>query len=350
MSIPIIRTSERRTKKRCEWRWRMAYREGLVLKGVPATPLWFGTGIHEALAQWYQPGLSRGIHPADAWLDWVKEEEQYIRVNNRDTGDFNDDEFVDAKLLGEKMLEGYINKYDADESWDVIGTEEPFQIDIPRPVIQPTKIYPPGKAFEAALQEELNPQLAIYAGTFDGVYRNLWDGSIWLMEHKTAKTISTRHLPLDDQAGSYWAVASKILQDRGILRKGDRIEGIMYNFLRKAMPDVRPQNDEGKYLNKNGSVSKNQPSPLFVREPVYRDRRERAAQLRRIQDEALEMEDARKQPDRIIKNPTQDCSWDCAFYDLCLLHDKGGDDWEDYRDVMFEVRDPYADHRKSAGE
>jgi PD-(D/E)XK nuclease superfamily len=338
MAIPIIRTSERRTKKRCEWRWRMAYREGLVPKGTPATPLWFGTGIHECLAQWYRGGLERGIHPADFWLDWIGEEEKFIRTN-RDgkPDDYNNDEFINAKELGEAMLVGYVDKYESDESWDVIGTEEPFQIDIPDPRYHP--------------QEDESPELlAIYAGTFDGVYRDLVDGSIWLMEHKTAKTISTRHLPLDDQAGSYWAIASKILQSRGILAKGDRIEGIMYNFLRKAMPDDRPQNSEGKYLNKDGSVSKNQPSPLFVREPVYRDRRERATQLRRIQAEALEMDEARKQPDRIIKNPTQDCSWDCAFYDMCLLHEKGGGDWEDYRDAMFERRDPYADHRKSAGD
>lgn len=346
---PIIRTSERRTKKRCEWRWRMTYREGLVPKGTPATPLWFGTGIHEALAQWYQPGLSRGIHPADAWLDWVREEEQYIRTSPSDNGNPDDDEFINGKDLGEAMLVGYVEKYGEDETWDVIGTEEPFQIDIP---------YPSGYAghddgIRGDLPTDENGEvdfLAIYAGTFDGVYRDLIDDTIWLMEHKTAKTISLRHLPLDDQAGSYWAVASKILQDKGILRKGDRIEGIMYNFLRKAMPDDRPQNDTGEYLNKNGDISKNQPSPLFVREPVERDRRERATQLRRIQHEALEMEDARNQPDRIIKNPTNDCSWDCALYDLCLLHEKGDQSWEDYRDAMFTVRDPYADHRKSAAE
>jgi len=349
VTTPIIRTSERRSKKRCEQRWGWGYRDGLVPKGMPATPLWFGTGIHEALAQWYQPGLSRGIHPADAWLDWVKEEEQYIRINNRDTGDFNDDEFVDAKALGDAMLVGYIAEYGEDETWDVIGTEEPFQIDIP---------YPVGYAghddgIRGDLPTDENGEvdyLAIYAGTFDGVYRDLVDDAIWLMEHKTAKTISTRHLPLDDQAGSYWAVASRILQDRGILRKGDRIEGIMYNFLRKALPDVRPKNGEGKYLNKNGSVSKSQPSPLFVREPVYRDRRERASQLRRIQNEGLRMEEARSRLDSLDKNPTQDCSWDCSFYDMCLLHEKGGEDWKDYRDAMYDVRDPYADHRKSASE
>jgi hypothetical protein len=347
MIIPIIRNSERRTKKRCEWRWRQAWREGLVPKGAPATPLWFGTGIHECLAQWYQPGLKRGIHPADFWLDWMGAEEKYIRTSPTGSDNYDDDEYADAKDLGEAMLVGYIEKYGADENWDVIGTEEPFQVDIPYPVGFAGR----DDGIRGDLPTDENGDvdyLAIYAGTFDGVYRDLTDDTIWLMEHKTAKTISTRHLPLDDQAGSYWAVASKILQARGVLQKGDYIKGIMYNFLRKAFPDQRPTNDAGQYLNKDGAVSKSQPSPLFLREPVDRDRRERATQLRRIQDEAIEMEDARRKPDRIIKNPTTDCSWDCAFYDLCLLHEKGDQSWVDYRDAMFEVRDPYADHRKSA--
>lgn len=334
---PFIRTSERRTFKRCEWRWYQQWVLGLAPKSMPALPLWFGTGIHEALAQWYRPGLDRGEHPADFWLDWVKDEEQYIRTNQMGTGNKDDDEFVDARELGEAMLVGYVEKYGIDESWDVIGTETPFQIDIPNPIPD-----------LATAMSDPRGILAIYAGTFDGVYRDLEDDSIWLMEHKTAKAISTIHLPLDDQAGSYWAVASKILQHEGVLRKGDSIKGIMYNFLRKAMPDDRPQNEEGQYLNKDGSVSKRQSAPLFLREPVDRDRRERATQLRRIQNEALRMEAAGSAPDRLTKNPTRDCPWDCPLYDMCLLHEKGDSSWEDYRDAMFVRRDPYADHRKSA--
>jgi hypothetical protein len=349
----MIRTSERRTFKRCEWRWYQQWREGLVKKGLPATPLWFGTGIHEVLAQWYQPGLKRGVHPADAWLDWVKDEEVYIRTNKLGSAESSEDEFVDAKKLGEAMLVGYVDKYGADENWDVIGTETPFQIDIPYPVqiSEQARTGPPGSALSAAIKNELEQPrhlLAIYVGTFDGVYRDLIDDSIWLMEHKSAKHISTNHLPLDDQAGSYWAVASKILQHQGVLQKGDKIKGIMYNFLRKAMPDDRPQNAEGKYLNKDGTVSKRQPTPLFLREPVDRDRRERATQLRRIQNEAIRMDMLRDDPGRLTKNSTPDCPWDCPLYEMCLLHEKGTEDWMEYRDAMFTRRDPYADHRKSA--
>jgi hypothetical protein len=50
----------------------------------------------------------------------------------------------------------------------------------------------------------------------------------------------------------------------------------------------------------------------------------------------------------LYKNPTRDCSWDCEFYTMCKLHELGGNDWQEYRDSVFKVKDPYADHRKSA--
>lgn len=322
----MIRTSERKTFKRCPWRWYQLYRMGLVSKGRPADALWFGIGVHEALAQWYKPGLKRGIHPAEYWADWAAEEETKIRTSVSEN--YQEDVWEDARDLGIAMLEGYVATYGEDDTWEVIDTEHAFQIEIP--------------------YRNRSGVQAIYAGTFDGVYRDLTDGLIRLMEHKTAKSVKLSHLPLDDQAGSYWAVASDILRHEGILKSGEQIKGIMYNFLRKAMPDERPQDERGRYLNKNGSVSKIQPKSLFVREPVDRTRKEIRTQIRRIQDEASWMAAARKRPDRIFKNPTMDCDWDCPLYDMCQLHERGGDDWKEYRDVMFTRADPYADHRKSA--
>lgn len=326
---PITRTVERRSFKRCMLQWQWAWRYGYRIKGKSSLPLWFGTGIHECLAQWYVgPGQKRGIHPADYWLDWVGEEVEQIRTAQSDN--FKEDIWVDARDLGEAMLVGYIERYGRDESWDVVAPEETFQIDIPF--------------------RNKEGVLAIYAGTFDLVYRDLSDGSIWLGEHKTAKAISTSHLGLDDQAGSYWAIASRVLQSRGVLKKGDRIEGIMYNFLRKGFSDDRLENEKGQKLNKDGSVSKNQPSPLFLRHPVDRTKAEQASQLKRIQDEVSWMDIARRNPDRITKNSTQNCHWDCSFFDMCELHEKGGTQWEEFAKAVYVQQDPYADHRKSASD
>lgn len=325
---PILRTSERKDFKRCPQRWEWAWRYGLRKKGRPADPLWFGIGVHEALAQWYPPGLKRGRHPAEFWADWVDGEENIIKASLANSDRWDEDEWVNAAELGTAMLNGYVERYGTDPSWEVIAPEQAFDIEIPN--------------------RSGTGVLVNYCGKFDLVYRDLIDDTIWLGEHKTAKQISTAHLSLDDQAGSYWAIASKILQHKGVLRRGDVISGIMYNFLKKARPDDRKQDEQGRYLNKNGSVSKNQPTPLFLREAVDRTRGERATQLRRIQNEATWMRLARKNPEIIFKTPTRDCSWDCQFFQMCEVQEKGGSDWKEFRDAMFRQEDPYLDHRKSA--
>jgi hypothetical protein len=119
----------------------------------------------------------------------------------------------------------------------------------------------------------------------------------------------------------------------------------MYNCLRKGFPDEREQNDKGQYLNKNGSVSKVQPKPLFHREPVERTAAERIVQFRKIQDEFLWINAVRAGELPVIKNPTWQCAWDCAYHTMCELQDRGGDAWEDYRDTMYQSQDPYEDHR-----
>lgn len=324
--LPIIRTSERRTFKECQQKWWWAWREGLRPKRENKLPLWFGTGIHLALAEWYcGPGLKRGPHPAETWVDYVGNEEWV--VNSAPAG--AEKEWVDAKELGIAMMEGYVEKYGRDEAWHIIAPEQTFQVIIETPS---------GK-----------PQV-LYVGTFDLVYFDLETETYKLGEHKSYKSLRLDHLPLDDQVGSYWAIAGPVLADRGYDIKNNAISSITYNVLRKAMPDSRPEDELGRKLNKDGSVSKVQPAPLFVREEVLRTPRERSTQIRRISNEAAWMSAARRSPDRITKNPTKDCASFCQFYTMCKIHEKGGRDWEDYRDAMFKVEDPYADHRKSTEE
>ena len=172
---------------------------------------------------------------------------------------------------------------------------------------------------------------------------------LWLWDHKNVKAIQLGHLPLDDQGGGYWLAAGDALERQGLIPKGKAIEGILFNFLRKAKPDPRPTNERGEALNKDSSVSKIQPHPLFVREPITRTKREMATQYRRIQDEALWMEKIRRKELPLIKNTSPDCFYGCPFYDMCTLHEEG-DDYKEFRDSMFNRQDPYADHRKSAAE
>lgn len=374
---PIIRTSERRTIKRCPQRWYWGWRMGLVPLGSNSDALWLGSLVHVALAKWYcGPGLKRGPHPAETFEALSRDELRFIKQQNKISPNIIEEKFVPAQELGMVMLNGYVDHWGNDDSWSVIEPERSGQVDIMDPD------YP----------EQL---LAIYAFTYDLVYRDLSTDAIWLGEHKTAAAVSTDHLPLDDQAGSYWAVATPHLRNANLIGPKETLAGINYNFLRKSLPDERPRNREGYACNKPGKaefaaaledasiyngidgrgrvvtldklslpsltqlveaagltvfgeVSKSQPKPLFVREEVVRSARERATQIRRIQGEALLMDAYRHRELPLIKNPTRDCQWDCDFYNMCVLDESDPQDAAEYRKAMYVIRDPYADHRKSA--
>jgi hypothetical protein len=185
------------------------------------------------------------------------------------------------------------------------------------------------------------------------------------------------------------------LREAGILGPKEAVSGIIYNFLRKARRDTRPENAEGFKLNKpekkhyaealaqhygqfdghpdwkdperlmkktlyllqnlahdcglvvGGEVSKVQPKPIFYRHEVTRTARERNRQIERIGAEVQIMNLFRDGTLSITKNPTKDCPWQCDYFDMCELDETNGD-VEDLKKMMYAVRDPYADHREGA--
>lgn len=367
-----LRTSERRDFKRCPQRWWWGWRMGLKPKGEPSDALWFGIGWHLVMAHWYcGPGKKRGRAPVKVWQEYVADQVRYIRTIPWEGAEFTEDKYVEAGKLGELMLEHYFDVYGRDENCYMIAPEQTFQVLVP--------LFGPNG--------DKTGEFVQYNGTFDGVYRNE-EGELWLWEHKTAKAIRTGHLMMDDQAGSYWAVATNTLRQQGLIGPREKLQGIMYNFARKAAPDTRPQNDEGLYTNKPkkenylaalaarglhydprsrgvtlpylmaeaadlgitvlGDVSERQPPAHFLREAVFRTPTERNTQIRRIGSEASVMQQFRTGALPLFKNPTHDCQYDCNFYQLCQLDEQYREDARDYRESMFDVQDPYADHRKSA--
>lgn len=373
MPEAILRTSERGDFLRCQQRWWWGWREGLVPRGAAPDALWFGTGVHVALAAWYKgPGAKRGPEPAETWKAWAGGEIRAMKIGGT-LDDESEARYVDAVTLGVSMLEGYRALYGRDEHKLVIQSEKTFRFRVPWPADQ--KLYP-----DSDLTGET---LFIYCGTYDDVWRDAETGRIYLDEHKTAKTISTVHLTLDPQAGSYWAMAGRTLRDEGLIGPREVLAGIEYNFLRKGLPDERPRDTQGYATNKPvkadyitaltqyyhgiapaknlkldelaeaaqkvgltvlGERSKVQPAPLFLRQRVHRTSRERNSQLIRLQKEGVQMAAIKDGVLPIVKNPTRDCSF-CPFLEMCELHEAGGD-WTDLKRAGYTVRDPYADHRQ----
>jgi len=382
MTTLEMRTSERRSLKHCSQQWYWSSVEELRPNRA-ANPLWFGSAVHEGLAAWYLKGLKRGPHPAETFEKFLKGERSMLVTNEDEERDY-----VDARALGIDMLERYVEHYGKDSRWSVIATEHAGSIVLPRPEMKIFGRTRPRK------EDWLR-----YHYTWDGVFRDLDDGNIYLMEHKTAAAISLAHLPLDDQAGSYWAIASYELRKQGILKRNENIVGIRYNFLRKAMRDERPRNAEGHYTNKPmkqhyinalmnlygedsppeemeaweedlpkmtiaqmqeladaqglqvfGEVSKSQPPAYFERHDLYRTTEERKKQFRRIQEEAVFSEAYRKGYLPLTKTPTRDCSW-CPFSRMCELDEQGDQaSVETFKETMYHRESPYEVYRGKSAE
>jgi len=366
-----MRTSERRDLKTCPQRWYWSQVEGLRPLRA-ANPLWFGSAVHEGLAGWYIPGTKRGTHPSETF-------DKYLAGNRRMlvTNDDEETEYQDARALGIDMLDRYVERWGEEPERDVIASEREFQVVLPRPEMVLFGRHRPAER-----------RWLRYVGTWDGVHRDLITGEIRLAEHKTAASIWADHLPLDDQAGSYWAVASKVLEKQGVLKAGEEIAGIEYNFLRKALGDTRPVNADGLRTNKPtktdfveaidkhgveelpgplaklkvvdlealaeelgltvfGEPSALQPPAYFERFMVYRSRAERGQMIRRIQDEAVFAEAYRKGWLPVVKAPDLQKCRGCQFRRMCEL-DESGDALavEEFKEIQFTKTDPYAAHRK----
>lgn len=321
--IVYLRTSERTQYKRCRWAWYQSYVETLKPK-TEAPALRFGTLIHKALEARYPPGRKRGPHPTKVFKKvYDAELKKQAKLGFRDA----DGNWADARDLGVSMLDEFVRQHGDDERYEVVASEQTFQILLKR---TKTTDY-------------------MYVGTIDGVWRDLKTRQLLFTDWKTCKSISTNHLVLDEQAGAYWTFGTDWARSQKLIKPDEIPTGILYTFMRKAMPDPRPRDKAGLCLNKDGTISKVQPAPLFHREFAYRGEQERENFRARVTDEIREMEMARKGKLGIHKTPGQFTCSMCGFRDMCELHESG-DDWEAFRDSEMVQWEPYAAHEIAAGE
>jgi PD-(D/E)XK nuclease superfamily len=283
----------------------------------------FGDLVHQALAKYYKRGRKRGPHPTDTFEKLCEK-----LSDEQDTSIWTDDEILDMADLGVDMLNRYVEHWsEQDKEYEVISSEQTFQLPIGR--MNGFKVY--------------------YVGTIDGVWRHLPSGKIRFAEHKTTTAISDSALPMDEQVGAYWTYGPRWLRLKGFLKSGERLDGIIYNWLRKAKaPDPDELDDMGRKLNKDGSVSKRQPPPYFARQLTFRGDIEAERVKQRVRQEISDMLEARGDPLRVYKNPGPsffpNCKF-CSFRDMCELHETGND-WEAFKKAAFVNWDPYDAHER----
>lgn len=355
--LVLMRNSERSTYRRCRLKWHWTYNLRLAPEREKGA-LTFGTLVHEALAAYYPPGRKRGPAPAGTfeklYTQHAREFAQWDEEGNRH----------DAAELGVSMLEEYVAKYGKDDHINIIQPEIPLAVDV---------------------YDRQGKYLVTWVGRGDAAYRNLQTNRLGFLEHKTAKSIPPEgdvriNTGYGEQGLSYWWGGDQVFRHQGLLKKGEHLDHVLFNWLKKSMPDDRPRNEAGHALNKPkkdalvakarelglsqrgtvdslmaalqaagedpwqlGEPSKRQPRANLVRFPLYFGPSEMNTINQRIRGEAWEMAQVRAGKLPLLKNPTKDCDWDCPFVAACELHEMGAD-WQSVLDFEFVEWNPYSDH------
>jgi PD-(D/E)XK nuclease superfamily protein len=359
MAVALIRTSERGDFKSCQFLWYHSWVNGLRTPRNP-TWSWFGTAIHKALEVRYPVGTKRGSlgDVLAAFEAAVGEEEGRIWEQSED---MDEEVFYDSKELGIAMLKGYVRHWGEDRHWQVLHTEQPFQIDVRHP--------------------ETGRLIAVYCGTWDAFIWDSVDKVYRLVDHKTRAQFKKdwSFFDLNDQAGSYLWVAPEVLRHMGLLGKKDTIDGIIFNMLRKAMPQQTaadgivynlPKKDDflaklpadqvtpkmtlvkmaqlakDLRIDVKGKPRAKQPSPLFERYKTDRGMEQRVNQGKKVLDEARHMDLVRRGKLPLLKHPTEDCVR-CPLFDFCQLDELDPAEAQAYAATMLTKTDPYRDHREA---
>lgn len=340
--LPIVSNSSAGAFRRCRWMWERRYLERYK-PHQEAPPLRFGKLIHEALAAYYKVGVRRGPHPATTFLSAYEREAEELGAMGFRVHE--DEKWMEAGPLGEAMLTHYVDVYGKDPRWKVLATETRFEVLVNKPdgfcSICGQAVWPHLTCDPQCPGPTASEPWFIFRGVLDLLALDLETNLKWIWDHKTASAINTRYLLLDDQAGSYWSFGVDWLVSQGLVKKNEKLAGMLFNFLRKAPPDSRPQNDQGQFLNKDGTVSKVQPAPHFLRQPTWRDVHDRQEVRTRVLQEYAEMEAVRKQTMAAYKNPGATTCNGCWAFDACELHETGHD-WRELLNATCTKDDPFS--------
>lgn len=262
----------------CRLNWHWGYRRGYrAIK--PNKNLMFGDGIHRALDAYY----ALDEYPVTVFEAWWDKEIQKIE----DAGVVVEDDLRDMRDLGTTMLEGYLKEYKK-ESFKILEVDGKriTEHTLSRPLVNPIT----GEISEHHQTSRL-----------DGLVRDKKSGLIFALEHKTFRDFKGFYLDYDQQISSQIWLGRYLAESLGI---DERVVGVIYNGLRKAVPSKRSK------------------TPLFVRRRV--DRTERGIQvfLHRAFHEA---EQCHQEGFPIYPEPAPLKCGMCDFKNPCKQYMSGGD-------------------------
>lgn len=209
-----IHISDIRAFKQCrrKWAWASPLRANLE-PNVPYVPFFTGRAIHYCLEHYYRTHV-----PLDKSLDrfLTIEKEEMERVGKLWP--------AEHELIAEQvvLIGGMLDHYTQWVEQDKVSTWCDENLDF---VALETEFSVPLRALSG------RPSSKVYlAGRFDGLVRRKDDGTYWLWETKTTRSIDelARSLDNDEQAGAYLIAAQEVFNVQ--------VQGVLYNLLRKKVP------------------------------------------------------------------------------------------------------------------
>lgn len=269
--IPI-HNSDRAAFKRCRryWDWSSPARNNLTVRadihGINI-PMFYGTGIHHALEQYYQPGLRRD--PVEAFKTWfniqwrggtVTEEwlplvydlkPKVSKTSVRVFGESNlfvvrgledilpapdHQEWEDLFELGVNMMTYYKEYAERNDDFEVLVAEHDFSV----PIYDFENKRPLMMIDTREDSPNYGKELEVHArGRQDAVKRRIGTDRLSILENKTAEKWGEdelEKLDSDEQCTTYLWSAEIEAQYYDLPHKGEPLEEVTYNVLRKAYP------------------------------------------------------------------------------------------------------------------
>ena len=218
MSKYEVHISDLRAFKACrrQWNWSSPLGENLE-PDKPYAPFFLGRVVHTALELYYRTGGKVGLYDAtDISLTIEREKMESAGT----LWESEEEMLTEQSSLAFGLMEHYniwVNGKDhnrspwGDENLEYLDMETVFHVPI--------------------MTEAGRPSNRVFlGGRFDGIVRRRDDGSLWLFESKTTRSIMElqKTLAFDEQAGGYIYAAQILL--------GEQVHGVIYNIMRKKVP------------------------------------------------------------------------------------------------------------------
>jgi len=268
----------------CRRNWALQYRRQLVRNYQRPSKAGLGTLCHKGLEAYYLGDewdaamtalWDEGALTIEDRPDWLKEYEKQI-------------------VLARKMVGGYVQwvaKTGADVGWEVVSVERRLSVpwgDFEVPGVGTVSVTVTGQADLEIIDEWGMPKL---------------------VDHKTRDSLSGTPADSMDQQRLTYSVL-RMLED------GTQYRGTIHNVLRRV---GRTAAAKPPFYGRNEQV--------FSLDQLRKHHRHMAARIQEMVPLAAGIEAGTLDLDdpRLFPSPTKDCSWRCAFIDVCPMFDDGSD-------------------------